>query len=224
MGRVWGREETRGWPSGQPVFTITAFLVALVSVAVVWGYRYETAWTPLQRYWWADFVRMNGMKGVGVQASNYRLLEVQNAKGGHRLAMEGDVVPLDKPPLGTTVRLMLSEPTYREGFRLVLQPRASYDNEKLKAYIGHWIYGDQTLGDLSRVAWESGLGVLLIGLVLAVPKDAQRNRELRYGKRLKGPELLPVSSVQVSLTTQYRRGSEILGLSNRPIQSRAGLR
>jgi hypothetical protein len=165
-------------------------VVALVSVAAVWGYRYETAWTPLQRYWWADFVRMRGMKGVGVQTSNYRLLEVQNAKGGHRLAMEGDVVPLDKPPVGTTVPLMLSEATYRQGFRLVLQPRASYDNEKLKAYIGHWIYQDQTLGDLSRVAWESGLGVLLVGLVLAVPKDAQRGRELRYGKRLKGPELV----------------------------------
>jgi hypothetical protein len=36
--------------------------------------------------------------------------------------------------------------------------------------------------------------VLLIGLVLAVPKDARRMRELRYGRRLKGPELVTLGA------------------------------
>jgi Type IV secretion-system coupling protein DNA-binding domain len=194
MSRVWGREETTGWPTRQPAFTITAFLVAAVSVVAVWCYRYEFVWTPLERYWYPAYANMHLMHGIGAKTGTYQLLEVENARGQHRLAVEGDVVPLDKPPLGSRVPLALSEETYRKGFRLVLQPRTSYDNEKLKAYIGHWIYQDQTLGGLSLVAWQTGAGVLLLGLVLAIPKDARRMRELRYGRRLKGPELVTLSA------------------------------
>src|SRR6266568_2462778 len=74
MSRVWGREETTGWPTRQPAFTITAFLVAAVSVVAVWCYRYETVWTPLERYWYPAFANMHLMHGIGAKTGTYQLL------------------------------------------------------------------------------------------------------------------------------------------------------
>jgi hypothetical protein len=45
---VGGGRRRRGWPTRQPAFTITAFLVAAVGVVAVWCYRYEFEWTPLR--------------------------------------------------------------------------------------------------------------------------------------------------------------------------------
>src|SRR5258708_8099846 len=70
--------------------------------------------------------------------------------------------------------------------------RAPYDNAKLHEFLGHWIYQDQTLTDLAKPALWGGLGVLLVGLVVAIPKDSARKRIRKHGHRLKGPELVTV--------------------------------
>jgi len=62
----------------------------------------------------------------------------------------------------------------------------------MHAYLGHWIYRDQNFLDLVKPALWGGLGVLLVGLVVAIPKDAARKRERKEGRRLKGPELVSV--------------------------------
>ena len=68
--------------------------------------------------------------------------------------------------------------------------RGVYDNAKLHEFLGHWIYRDQTLTDLLRPGLWGGLGVFLVGLVVAIPKDAARARVRKEGRRLKGPELV----------------------------------
>src|SRR5260370_25995272 len=70
--------------------------------------------------------------------------------------------------------------------------RSRYDNAKLYEFVGHWIYQDQTLTDLAKPALWGGLGVLFVGLVVAIPKDAARKRIRKHGRRLKGPELVTV--------------------------------
>ncbi len=70
--------------------------------------------------------------------------------------------------------------------------RARYDNAKLHEFLAHWIYQDQTLTDLAKPALWGGLGVLLVGLVLAIPMDSARKRIRKHGRRLKGPELVTV--------------------------------
>src|SRR5712691_9424747 len=72
--------------------------------------------------------------------------------------------------------------------------RARYNNAKLHEFLGHWIYQDQTLTDLAKPALWGGLGVLLVGLVVATPKDSARKRIRRHGRRLKGPELVTAIS------------------------------
>jgi hypothetical protein len=45
---------------------------------------------------------------------------------------------------------------------------------------------------LAKPALWGGLAVLVVGLIVAIPKDAARKRERKEGRRLKGPELVTV--------------------------------
>jgi type IV secretory pathway TraG/TraD family ATPase VirD4 len=52
------------------------------------------------------------------------------------------------------------------------------------------IYGGQSPWLLLWAAtWKVGAGVLVVGLALALPRDRQRRRMRKYGRRTKGPEL-----------------------------------
>ena len=42
---------------------------------------------------------------------------------------------------------------------------------------------------LWAATWKVGAGVLVVGLALALPRDRQRRRMRKYGRRTKGPEL-----------------------------------
>jgi hypothetical protein len=53
-----------------------------------------------------------------------------------------------------------------------------------------WIYEGRRLRDLAWPPLAGGLGVLVLGLVVAIPQDAERARTRRQGRRLRGPELV----------------------------------
>ena len=64
---------------------------------------------------------------------------------------------------------------------------------KLHAFLRRWIYREQTLTELTRPALWVTLGVVVVGLLVAVPRDVARTRDRRLGRRLKGPQLLTVA-------------------------------
>ena len=84
----------------------------------------------------------------------------------------------------------LSDAAMRVGDRHVEWRVASYPHAALATFLSQWIYREQTLTALLRPAWWSGIVVLAIGLLVAVPADAARARDRRQGRRLKGPELV----------------------------------
>ena len=53
-----------------------------------------------------------------------------------------------------------------------------------------WIYQGRRLRDLAWPPLAGGLGVLVLGLLVAIPQDAERARARRQGRRLRGPELV----------------------------------
>ena len=48
----------------------------------------------------------------------------------------------------------------------------------------------QTLADLARPSLITAVSVVILGLLIAIPKDVQWSRSRRHGRRLKGPELV----------------------------------
>jgi hypothetical protein len=68
-----------------------------------------------------------------------------------------------------------------------------------------WIYADQTLMQMARPSLVAIAVVLLGGLLISIPKDAQMARSRRHGRRLKGPELVSVR--------QFNRRTRANGIS-----------
>ena len=187
MNKVWGREESRGWPSTFPTRTIAALVIALASVVLIGCYRYVEVWTPLQRLYLADYFITSLSPELGPNELKYQLLAIVTRKGS-QLALDDDLVPVTSAT-GESTFALAKKPRKGQLVRLEWE-RAIYDNVKLHALLGHWIYRDQTLKGLARWPFWGGLGVFLMGFAFAAPKDAERARELRYGRRLKGPELV----------------------------------
>jgi type IV secretory pathway TraG/TraD family ATPase VirD4 len=191
MKQEWGREEYAGdWPSDKAVWTIAAFFVALASVAAICAYRYERMWTPLQRHYLLTYA---GTPTAGALRKDgwYTLLSVVDRRGQQRLAIDPDVEPMSTAAGEST--FALTDESVKTGAVKLEWQREKYDNAKLHALLAHWIYNDQSLTDLAKPALWGGLGVFVVGLIVAIPKDAARKRERKLGRRLKGPELVTVA-------------------------------
>src|SRR3989454_4892816 len=187
MKQKWGRPDDAGdFPSDKAVWTIGAFCVALLSVFAIAGYRYMRVWRPLQRHYLLTYAGTPVAGAFRIDAP-YTLLMVVTRKGT-RMALDNEVEPFVTEKGEST--FTLTEEAIKVGDLKLEWQRARYDNVKLHEFLGHWIYQGQTLTDLAKPALWGGLGVLLVGLVVAIPKDAARRRIRKHGRRLKGPELV----------------------------------
>jgi hypothetical protein len=192
MSQTWGRTDAAGtWLYPKPAWTLATLLVALLSVIAVGAYRYARMWTPLQRWYVSSYLRSQVLGSLGFStAGHYRLLQVLD-RTGSRLALDDEVQPSSNASGETT--FALTEAAVQIGDRQLVWRDASYPHAMLHAFLGRWIYRDQTVTDLVRPAVWGGLGVFLIGLLVAIPLDVARGRERRQGRRLKGPELVTVA-------------------------------
>jgi hypothetical protein len=191
MNQTWGRTDAAGrWLHPRPAWTLTTLLVALLSGVAIGAYRYARIWTPLQRSYISSYLRSQVMGGLGVATrGHYRLLQVVDGRST-RLALDDEVHPVTTATGETTFALTEAMAAVRLGDRRLVWQDAAYPHAALHAFLGRWIYRDQTFIDLIRPALWGGLGVFLMGLLIAIPTDVARARERRQGRRLKGPELV----------------------------------
>jgi len=94
-------------------------------------------------------------------------------------------------PGGKPIPLALSQPALQRGYVLLyLGPGQSYIDAPLSAYLRSAVYGGDSLFDLYKLPLLFGLLSLVIQLPFSIAKDVRRRKELRYGRRLKGPEMM----------------------------------
>lgn len=187
MKQKWGREEYAGeWPNSTAAWTIGALCVALAAAGATSAYRYARVWTPLQRNYLAAYLATDA--SALRQDGWYTLLMVETRKGPAHLAMDEEVMPAVTPSGENTFGL--TDAAVKTGDVKLEWERGRYDNARLHAILAHWIYSDQSLTDLAKPALWGGLGVFLVALIVAIPKDSARARERKHGRRLKGPELV----------------------------------
>jgi hypothetical protein len=166
------------------VCTIAAALLAMASVCAISTYDYYAIWTPLQRLYWSAYLR----SGVALTTTGpYDLLNVVTQTGS-RLALEEEVVPVVSATGVTT--LALSDAAGAAGAVRLTWQHGRFRHRQLHAFLGHWIYRDQSLADvLTPALWGGGV-VLMVLLAAAIPMDRTRTRHRKDGRRLKGPELV----------------------------------
>jgi type IV secretory pathway TraG/TraD family ATPase VirD4 len=189
---TWGRKESIIWPRHLPIYTYgLAFAIAALTFVAV-CIRIHLA-APLQRYYLPIYERASAIGAfLPTHRGTYQMLSIS----GHRItpqpAMNADVMLGRTPgPDGKPLPLALSDDARQHGYSLLFRgPERIYVDARLGDYLKTVVYGGASLSSFFHVPLLGGAALFLILLPFTTIKDVQRQKQLRYGRRLKGPEML----------------------------------
>ena len=190
MRMEWDRAKSTAGPSVQPVYTYVLAFLSVVATLGVQGLRCERVWTPLERHYFGSYLASQ-IAGVVRDNGWYTLLQVVTRKGS-RLALDSDVATTFTESEDST--FALTEEALKHGAMRLEFHRRYCNNSEMHAYLGNWIYQNQTLMDLLRPALRAGLVLFFAGLLPATYLDRKRSIELRYGKRPSSRDLANVAN------------------------------
>ena len=188
----WGRKETVIWPPHGPINTYGALFVSVAAAALFMYLHFAFGLTPLQQYYLPYYTRAT-LSGDFRKADKYQLLlVVNNAENRSRIAREQDVIPGSTSQYdGKPVPLQISPQGVADGYLFLLRQRkVSYPNKALKTYLQGNVYGGESLLDLFQVPVLFGVATMLVLLPFSIGQDIKRRKQMKYGRRLRGPERL----------------------------------
>lgn len=189
---TWGRKETIIWPQHRPIYTYGAIFAAIFLTALFLYGRLRFIGTPLQRYYMPVYVRTSIFGSFSrTHRSQYRMLFLTGRGMKPSPVMNDDVVRGKTVELGgRIIPLTLSPAALQRGNDLLFRgPVRSYVDTRLCDYLKVAVYKND-LSSILKIPLLCGAGLFLVLLPLAVTKDVKRQKALKYGRRLKGPERL----------------------------------
>ncbi len=197
----WGRRESVIWPPRGYLYTLGAFFLAVIATGVFVYLRFEFGLAPLQRYYLPYYIRSE-TAGLAHSVSKYQMLYVSDGVSDRRAALGADVQPGSTPPSGgPSIPLTLTPKAAIHGtYFLEREDPHSYPNKTLHAWLTHWIYGDAPIYDLFKMQLLFGLAAFVLQLPFSIQKDIARIKQLRYGRRLKGPVLVNAKEFTKAVT------------------------
>jgi type IV secretory pathway TraG/TraD family ATPase VirD4 len=200
---------------------MTAFVMAALMFLVwMWGI-YQWEWSPVWRYWLPQYVWTSWS---GQKTANMRVLTEETPDGKQLWPLEEDVESGETQvaPDGAVIGLRLTEQAAKEGRRLYLRPKQLLATEWMHEQLKQHVYAGNEVSDLLKdmaySAMFAAFGTLLLGLMFAVPMDRENRRIRKYGRRVKGPELVTAAEFNRRnqsdgigfLTSEPRKLKEIL--------------
>jgi hypothetical protein len=167
----WGRDETYHWPSDKPVWTLTVLVVAVAAMVGAAVYQYQRQWTFLQQTYLKTYI---STERSWVKSAPYPILYRVEGKQ-QRAAVDDD----------------LSDPAVVSGKVKLQWERGVYNNAELARWLENAIYGGESpWSKLWEWVWKVGALVFGVGFLFSAPRDYERQRIRKYGRRTKGPELV----------------------------------
>ena len=191
MAMQWGRKESIIWPPHSPIYSYGAILLSVVAAGLFLYLRFSFALTPLQQFYLPYYLRTT-VAGAIHQTDQYQLLAVRDGNQHARLATEQDVIEGTTPELnGKPIPLQLSPKARRAGLLYLYRgAKIPYRNKPLNAYLESAVYGGESLWTLFQLPLLFGFAALGLQLPFAIARDIKRRKQMKYGRRLKGPEML----------------------------------
>lgn len=185
---TWGRKENIVWPPHAPIYTFSALGLAVLATAFFIWQHLRFSENIMRRAYTPAYLRAS-VGAVFKQHGKYRLLYVGGGKAAPRLALPADFIDGEtKLPNGTAVPVALSEIARSQGYFVFFRGvERDYNDVNLSRWLRDAVYGGQGLMDLYRMPLTEALFVLMASLILASRADVKRFREMKYGRRLKGP-------------------------------------
>ena len=187
----WGRKESIIWPPRGFYYSYGAIFLAIVMAGFLMYLHFRFSLSPLEKYYVPYYIRTE-LAGLFRPSGRYQLVYITDGKSHSRLAMDGDVSAGETQQLsGRALPFILSDSALKTGDRYIFrEPQHPYRNNELHTWLGHWIYADTSLSALFSVPLYWGVVALVLQLPFSLRTDIRRRKELRYGRRLKGPVLV----------------------------------
>lgn len=138
---------------------------------------------PYANTWWRG--------QLPTSRSRYILLGVVDQHDGWRIAIDGELRATELED-GRIVYALTKEAD-GEGLTKLAYIDHVFIDRQLHALLRHYIYHDRTVWSYLRLPAGGALIVLLAGLIIAIPKDAERMRLRREGRVIEGPEMVSVA-------------------------------
>ncbi|MFP5276597.1 MAG: type IV secretion system DNA-binding domain-containing protein, partial [Acidobacteriota bacterium] len=194
----WGRKQyAKPWPSRTHVWMWGAFILScLFFVFAVWQDG-RVNWTAAERLYLSDYLRSGAREKLPGASGRYTLLEGVTAKGG-RLFVTGDEIEAVKGQNGR-YGYVLTDQGIKDGIVRLQWTTGMFNDRKLHDAMASYVYQNQTLWDFVKrpTYWTAAFFVLL--LFVAVPKDRARQMVWKFGRRLRGPELVTTTEFNEKL-------------------------
>jgi hypothetical protein len=184
----WGRKESIIWPPRGFYYTWGAVFLALVFTGFLIYVRFSFGLDPLERYYLPYYLRSE----MTIRpTAKFQLLYVGDGRRW-RLALPDDVKLGETPQTsGKPLPLAINDRAQKEGERLLIrEPERVYSAKAVHRFLSQYVYAGAGLWPLFSMQVYFGAAAILLGLPFALPKDYRRRKELRYGRRLKGPYLV----------------------------------
>jgi len=184
----WGRKETIIWPPHNPIYTFGAFLFAVVLTGLFVYLHFAFVLTPLEQFDLPIFIKTTIGASIR-QSSKYQLLLMADKQGHALYARDGDVATGLTPQANAQpIPLVLSDSARQRGMVYLYRSVPTvYQNGSLVSYFRQEVYGGTTIVGLFQWPLIFGVVALLAQLPFAIRKDIRRRKEMKYGRRLKGP-------------------------------------
>ena len=191
MPTQWGRKETIIWPPHVPILSYTAIAAALLCTCLFIWQRLAFSVTPLQRSYITEYIRSEA-GGTFNAHESYGLLYLGGGKGKPRLAFPVDFVAgKTELPNGKVIPVALSELATSQGYRWFYRgPEQKLADRSLHRWLRSTVYEDKGLLGLFALSFIEGGVCLVTMLWFAVPYDIRRLKQMKYGRILRGPQLL----------------------------------
>lgn len=191
MATQWGRKETIIWPPHVPVMSYSAVVAALLLTCVLVWQHYAFQLPPLQKAYLTDYIRAQIGEAIHAHQS-YRIVYLGGGKATPRLAFPMDFVPGAMTlPDGKQVRFTLSDLPRAQGYTFPFRAPAK---KVVDGLMYRWFHDaifdkESPLRLFAANLIEAGV-LLTVLLFFAIRRDLERFREMKYGRRLRGPVLL----------------------------------
>jgi hypothetical protein len=198
MAECGRKQYSKPWPSRTHVWIWGAFFLSCLFFFGVFCLDYWHGWTAAERLYLFDYFKSGTRANVLPAATgHYTLLQGVDAKGQMRL-VTGDEIERVAGPDGKAA-YRLTEEGIKDGLVRLQWTTARYNERALHTVMGEYVFDNQTQWDFYKRPFYWTLAFFVVLLFMAVPKDRARRMVWKFGRRLRGPELVTTAEFNEKL-------------------------
>ena len=187
----WGRKETIIWPPHSPIYTLGAVFLALILTGLFVYLRFGFGLSALEKFYLPLYIKTSIAPSLR-PSGKYQMLLMSDGKGRAWYAREVDVAAGSTPQANARpIPLVLSDSARQRGMiYLYCSAPSMYQNSALGSYLKQQVYRGASIVNFFQWPLIFGAAALIGQLLFSIPKDIRRRKQMKYGRRLKGPILV----------------------------------